>query len=57
MLPCVVAGALSMALLDAWPDAVWTWAAAVLLLTAGLLAWRWRRLDRFSPALPAGRLA
>ena len=57
MLPCVVAGALSMALLDAWPDAVWPWAAAVLLLTAGLLAWRWRRLDRFAPALPAGRLA
>jgi len=54
---CVLAGAASMALLTRQPDALLPWAAGVLLLTASLLVWRWRRLLRLPQALPAGRLA
>ncbi|OYU68442.1 MAG: hypothetical protein CFE45_42740 [Burkholderiales bacterium PBB5] len=54
---CVLAGTLSMAMLTAWPDASLPWALGMLLLTAGLLLWRWRGLGRWPQAMPAGRLA
>ena len=53
----VLGGGLSLFLLDRQPGALLPWLAAVLLLTGGLLAWRWRRLPHLPQALPAGRLA
>jgi hypothetical protein len=55
-LVCMVAGGSSLALLSAWPQALLPWAGLLLLLTAGLLVWRWRWLGRLPQALPAGRL-
>jgi hypothetical protein len=52
-----IASMASLLLLDRQPAALIPWALAVLLLTAGLLAWRWRRLGHLPQALPAGRLA
>lgn len=58
MLPalCLVAGGLSAFALSRWPGAWLPWLLAVLALTAGLLAWRWRRMAELPQALPAGRL-
>jgi len=36
---------------------IWPLAVASLVLSAALLAWRWRALDQAPSALPAGRLA
>ncbi len=45
-------------LLDRWQSALLLpWALGMVLLTAALLAWRWRKLAHWPPALPAGRLA
>ncbi len=57
MLLATLSGGLSWTLLNARPDALLPWALAMLLLTASLLGWCWRRLDRLPQALPAGRLA
>lgn len=54
---CLAAGGLSAFLLSRWPAALLPWLLAVLVLTATLLAWRWRRMDTLPQALPAGRLA
>jgi hypothetical protein len=56
MLLCLVAGGLSAFLLSRWPAAWLPWLLVVLVLTAGLLAWRWRRMASLPQALPAGRL-
>lgn len=53
---CLPAGALSMFLLSRHPAALGPWALGVLALTAALLAWRWRVLQRLPQALPVGRL-
>jgi len=39
------------------PAMLLPWAVGVGLLTAALLAWRWRKLSHWPQALPAGRLA
>jgi hypothetical protein len=57
VLLCPLAGGLSVAALRQWPGLLWPWVMGVLLVTAGLLAWRWRRLPQQPQALPAGRLA
>ena len=57
MLLATLSGGLSWTLLNARPEALLPWALAMLLLTAGLLMWCWRRLGRLPQALPAGRLA
>ena len=45
-------------LLDRWqPALLLPWALGWVLLTAALLAWRWRKLAHWPQALPAGRLA
>jgi hypothetical protein len=54
---CLLAGGASVFLLTRRPDMLWPWAAAVLLVSAILLAWRWRGLQRWPQALPVGRLA
>lgn len=54
---CVPLGVLSMWLLSRYPAALWPWALGLLALTAALLAWRWRVLQRLPQALPVGRLA
>jgi hypothetical protein len=53
---CLAGGLASQMLLRAAPWALLPWALALLGLTAGLLAWQWRRLQWLPPALPAGRL-
>jgi hypothetical protein len=53
---CLLAGALSMALLRWQPVAWLPWLAVVLGLTAALLRWRWKSLAMLPQALPAGRL-
>jgi hypothetical protein len=48
---------LSSLLLLRWqPGLLLPWALGIVLLTAALLAWRWRKLSRWPQALPAGRL-
>ena len=39
------------------PALLLPWALGMVLLTAALLVWRWRRLSQWPRALPAGRLA
>jgi hypothetical protein len=57
ILVCQLAGSASVYLLTRWPDLLGPWAAALLLLSATLLVWRWRGLLRWPQALPVGRLA
>ncbi len=52
-----VLGLVSMVLLTRHPSWLGPWLAGLLVLTAGLLAWRWRVLQRLPPALPVGHLA
>ncbi len=47
----------SMLLLRWQPTQLLPWALVMVLLTAALLAWRWRKLSHWPQALPAGRLA
>jgi hypothetical protein len=54
---CALLGLLSMYLLSRHPEALWPWLLGMLMLTTGLLAWRWRVLPQLPPALPVGRLA
>ena len=54
---CLLVGTLSVWALRQWPGLLWPWVMGMLLVTAGLLAWRWRRLPQQPQALPAGRLA
>ena len=57
ILLCMASGGLSLFVLSRQADALLPWAVGLILLTAGLLSWRWRRLAQFPPALPAGRLS
>jgi hypothetical protein len=57
LLLCLLAGGASVFLLTRRPDMLWPWALTLLLLSVGLLAWRWRGLLRWPQALPVGRLA
>jgi hypothetical protein len=60
LLPAVaymVLGMVSMWLLTRHPGWLAPWLAGLLALTAALLAWRWRVLQRLPAALPVGRLA
>ena len=54
---CTLLGLLSLFLLSRQPAALWLWALSLLVLTAGLLAWRWHALLHLPQALPVGRLA
>jgi len=58
MLICALLGILlSVLLLSRHPAALWPWVSGIVVLTAALLAWRWRVLARLPQALPVGRLA
>jgi hypothetical protein len=52
----VVLGTACMQLLQWQPTWLLPWALGTVLLSAALLAWRWRQLARWPQALPAGRL-
>lgn len=54
---CVLLGLLSMFWLSRQPAALGPWLLGLLALSAALLAWRWRVLQRLPQALPVGRLA
>lgn len=56
ILLCVLAGGLSAFLTSRAPGALLPWLAAMVVLAAGLLAWRWRRMLHLPQVLPAGRL-
>ena len=53
----VVLGLLSMLLLTRHPASLGPWLAGLGVLSAALLGWRWRVLQRLPAALPVGRLA
>jgi hypothetical protein len=55
-LPFVVIGTLGMFLIQRQPKLLLPWAVCTVLISAALLAWRWRLLARWPQALPAGRL-
>lgn len=57
MVLCTLLGLLSMYGLSRHPEALWSWMMGMWVLTASLLAWRWRVLQRLPQALPVGRLA
>ena len=56
-LACMAVGLVFTLLLRWQPGWMLPWFSGVLVLTAVLLAWRWRRLAQWPQALPAGRLS
>ncbi len=50
-------GVLSLLLLRWHPTTLLPWALGIVLLTAALVTWRWRKLSQWPQALPAGRPA
>jgi hypothetical protein len=56
MVLCLLGGMLAQFLVQASPGLLWPGLLGLVLLTAGLLAWRWRCAVRLPQALPAGRL-
>lgn len=57
LLVSMAASGLSNALLGRYPQALLPWAAGLVLVTAGLMTWRWRQMALLPRALPVGRLA